>query len=227
MDLKSKSVGEAKIDYFIKGAAPKLLIHSGTHGDEYQVIESVKKAVGKYHDFLPDFVFVPEVSPSAVARRKRNNEVGVDMNRSFFDDSPIEEVVANMEIVKEFAPFDLCATFHEEPEFGDFYMYQSGEHDCTNDSKWLAFKREIGNLGVGFLNGTDDPGDPVLKYEFVEGYRHVPRPEGGYKESGEFDYWSINRNFVRYALIPEIPEKLNQEIKDKIVDLFFRQFLLK
>ncbi len=226
MVLKSKLAGKARIDYFVKGLRPKLLIHSGTHGDEYKVIESVKKAVEKHHDFLPDFVFVPVVSPSAVEIRKRKNGDGVDLNRSFFDDSPIEEVRVNMEIVKEYGQFDLFISFHEEPALDTFYMYQSGDHNCTNDPEWIAFKKAVRNLGVGLLTGTDDPHDVVLGYEFIDGYRHVPLPEGGYEESGEFDYWAINRKLVKYALIPEVPLKLDQGTKDGVVDLFFQKMLL-
>ena len=53
------SVRLPSFEYFIKGKNPKLLIHSGTHGDEFEVIDIVKKCVLKYEDKLPDFVFVP------------------------------------------------------------------------------------------------------------------------------------------------------------------------
>ncbi len=92
-------VGETKLKYFIKGSNPRLLIHSGTHGDEWGVIEPVKLAVKKYEDQLPDFVFVPEVSPSAVMNRTRVNSGSVDLNRSFTEGTNESEVLANMKII--------------------------------------------------------------------------------------------------------------------------------
>lgn len=219
------------VDYLVKGKRPRLLIHSGIHGDEYGVIASVKLAMEKYRELLPDFVFVPEVSPSAVERKQHINRDGVNLNRSFFDDSPIEEVRDNMEIIKKYAPFDLCVTFHEEPEYTDFYMYQykcqKEDNDGIDDSNWLAFKKDLDNLNIGLLNGIDDPNDPILGYKITDGYRYFPQPKGGYQETGELEYWAINRNLIHNILTPEVPTHLSSEKKNDLVDLFFRHFLLK
>lgn len=224
MDLKSKSVGAVRIDYLVKGTNPKLLIHSGTHGDEYGVIESVHLAVEKYENRLPDFVYVPAVSPSAVARRERNNGDGVDLNRNFFENSPVGEAKVNFEIVRE-EKFDLVVTFHEDngPN-AKFYMYDNG---CGLEEKdsWKNFKDGIEAMGVGLLNGSDDPDDPYLNYTFTEGYHYWSVPVEGY-EGGSFDAWATRNKVVKKALIPEIPGHLSQDKKNKVVDLFFQKILL-
>jgi succinylglutamate desuccinylase len=67
--------------YYTHGKNPKLLIHTGTHGDEHAVIEIAKLAVEKYENELPSFVFVPEVFHAVL--KKTRNWANRDMNRSF------------------------------------------------------------------------------------------------------------------------------------------------
>ena len=220
-----KVLGQTEIPYFVSGDSPSLLIHAGTHGDESGVIESVRRAVEKYESRLPDFVYVPVVSPSAVAARKRVNMDGLDLNRSFFDDSRVAEVEANLSIVRDHK-FDLMATFHEDTFWeSTLYLY---DINCGigGGEAWKKFKAEIEVLGLNLLNGLDDPKDPTLNFSFVDGYHYFPKAAEGYS-GGSFDAWAIRNGVVRGALVPEIPGKLTQGKKNKVVDLFFRRFLVK
>lgn len=220
-----KALGQTQIPYFVSGDSPTLLIHSGTHGDESGVIESVRMAVEKYEKQLPDFLYVPVVSPSAVAARKRANMDGLDLNRSFFDESRVSEVEANLSIGRG-RKFDLMATFHEDPYWETtFYLY---DINCSvgQSEAWKKFRDEIEELGLNLLNGPDDPKDPTLNYTFEEGYHYFSAAAEGYL-GGSFDAWAIRNGVIKGALVPEIPGKLAQEKKNKLVDLFFRRFLVK
>ncbi|MFZ2202652.1 MAG: hypothetical protein WAV56_04670 [Microgenomates group bacterium] len=220
-----KVLGKTEIPYFVSGGSPTLLIHAGTHGDESGVVDSVRAAVTKYEEQLPDFLFVPTISPSAVAAQTRINMDGLDLNRNFFDDSRVSEVEANLSIVRG-RKFDLMATFHEDPFWDStFYLY---DINCGVGERaaWKKFKDEIGVLGLNLLNGTDDPKDPTLNYTFEEGYHYFSVAAEGYL-GGSFDAWAIRNGVIKGALVPEIPGKMDQEKKNKVVDLFFRRFLLK
>lgn len=223
MDAKIKIVNEAEIKYFVKGENPTLLIHSGTHGDESGVIESVKLAVNKYENQLPEFIFVPMVSPSAVKRKTRENIDGVDMNRSFYDGCRIPEVQANMEIMKGMS-FDMMISFHEDTDAdAKFYLYDIRGSNLGNTEKWKHFKNEVIASGFELLTGLDDPADPKLSYLFVDGYRHFNL--GDVKEA--LSYWAADHRIIKKSLEPEIPTHLTREKKNELVDLIFRHFLIR
>jgi len=62
-----------KIPYFLSGNNPQLLIVSGTHGDEFAIISSLDEIIQKYIDDLVPFMYIPELSPSAVRQKTRTN----------------------------------------------------------------------------------------------------------------------------------------------------------
>lgn len=99
MELKIRTVGDIEVQYYISGKQPSLLLLTGTHGDELEVIDCLKKTIKINLAQLPEFVFIPEMSPSAVLQKTRLNKDGLDINRHFFDDSDIEEVKAVMKII--------------------------------------------------------------------------------------------------------------------------------
>ncbi len=214
-----------EIPYFVKGVSPTLLIHSGTHGDEYGVIESVKKAVEKYERELPDFVYVPVVSPSAVTKKTRENEDGIDINRYFLENSVLAEVKANFSIVKN-RKLDLLVSFHEDCCWNKtFYLYDVN-CDLEKNESWQRFRLELKLDGLDLLTGVDDPDDPTLNLSFVDGYHFFSAPKNGYP-GGAFDAWAFRNKIINRFLNPEIPGKLIQKKKNEVVDLFFRSFLLK
>lgn len=69
--VQSKQVGS--VNYYQKGTNPKILIHCGTHGDEYRSITPLTNYVLENHENLNDFIFVPEFSPTAVQQKTRTN----------------------------------------------------------------------------------------------------------------------------------------------------------
>src|SRR3989338_4995521 len=64
------------IRYFQKGESPSVLIISGSHGDEFEIVPLIEFYLQKYEEFMPNFVFVPRVSPSAALTKTRLNGEG-------------------------------------------------------------------------------------------------------------------------------------------------------
>lgn len=208
-----------ELEYFVKGDNPKLLIHSGTHGDEFDVVEFVKKAVEKYEDMLPDFVFVPVVSPSAVNLRTRFNKNGHDLNRTFFDDSEDLEVMSNIEIIGD-NKFELFVSFHEDFEFFDYYIYDEGFSNKSTP-RVLKNNKNIHDLGINLFSGVDDP---ILNTEFVDGYKKFDLDKN-VKNNGMITTWMLSTGRVIDTLTPEIPMRIDLSLKEKIVDTFFKDVL--
>ncbi len=207
-----------------KGNKPRLLIHTGTHGDEYGVIKMVEECLKKYESKLPDYIFVPEVSPSAVEMKTRKNKYGHDMNREFLSNSDDPEVQENIKIIKN-ERFDLFVSFHEDWEFPEYYIYDWG---YTNKPSELVTKHNeyLKENGIRLLNGVDDPTDPHLGYKFSEGYNksiHVKKEQ----DDGIISDWVLNRNIATDYLLPEIPQRLSDKKKKFIVDSFFTEVILK
>lgn len=211
-----------ELEYFVKGDNPKLLIHSGTHGDEFDVIDLVKKAVEKYEGKLPDFVFVPMVSPSAVQNKTRVNKNGKDLNRIFYSNSTEIEVQENIKVLEGFC-FDLVVSFHEDPEFNTYYIYDESQDELISE-KVLNHIEIIKNLNVKLLTGLDDTNDPHLGHAFVEGYSKFHYPDERVAD-GTVTLWAYSENKTKGTLTPEIPGTLNLSEKDMIVDTFFKHVL--
>lgn len=201
----------------IQGNHPTLCIVAGTHGDEYGVIASVEKTIQTYAHLLPDFVWIPEISPSAVARKTRKNTDEVDVNRSFQDSSLLKEVVDVMEAVRKFH-FTTVMNFHEDVELNTFYCYDTGSNP---PSGWDPLCATLSKLGIPLLNGVDDPKDPVLGYTFKDGYCSYTPTRDGSLES-----WMHMHGLAERIFTPEIPGRLTPKLKDAVVDAIFSCLIL-
>lgn len=210
--------------YYISGEKPKLLIHSGTHGDEAEVTDFVMEAIVKYEDQLPPFIFVPKVTPSGIAQKTRKNNQGHDMNREFFTESKDEEVQANIEIILG-KQFEIFVSFHEDPELAEYYLYDVGFGKQRNELV-LKHNELMKKQGVELLTGIDDVEDTSLGFHFEEGYNKMEFPEGE-PDDGTISAWVLNRKIAKDYLLPEIPGKASREIKKYIVDSFFTEVILK
>lgn len=208
-------LSQGSVEFFISGSKPKLLIHSGTHGDEAGVIPMVEQAMKEYLQLLPNLVFVPRVSPSAVVLGTRVNTERIDINRSFYDGSKSTEVQDNIRIVAPFT-FDLAVSFHEDPEFDCYYIYDSSATKKPNNFI-LDHNAFLLSQGIKLLNGLDDPNDEELGYEFVNGYRkfcHDPQMQ----DNGMINVWLLNNGIAGQTFLPEIPGKLSHIKKKLIID---------
>jgi hypothetical protein len=219
-----KVSASSNFHYFVSGDKPKILIHCGTHGDEGDVTQYVVKALKKYEKALPPFLFIPEVSPTAIDSCLRNNAFGNDMNRKFFSDSLDQEVKINIEVIKD-KKFDLFLSFHEDPHGPDYYLYDVGYRKTENE---IAKKHNqlLKSRGIGLLNGVDDSEDEDLGFVFEEGYNKMVFQQSD-KDDGTISAWVLNRHIAEEYLLPEIPGKAGSETKEFIVDSFLSEVVLK
>lgn len=210
--------GEAAISYYKKGAHPRWLLFSGTHGDEAGVIASVRAYLGAREKELPDFVWVPEVSPSAVRLGTRRNERGLDINRVFTMDTDEPEVTANRMIV-DGKTFDLFVDFHEDPTTDAFYLYDS--LDARGEKSFDAMYQEVQSLGVPLYRGVDDE---ELGLQVENGYVVCSNYDAAPEKGDVYTSWKYlkDRAIVKWRLLTvEVPGKASRETKDKIVALVF------
>lgn len=212
-----------KFEYFTKGSKPRLLLHAGTHGDEYESIDYVTEAIIKYEDLLPSFIYVPHVSPSAVDSKTRKNINDKDLNRVFFDESSEQEVIWNKQVMTG-NKFDLAVTFHEDPEFREYYIYDEGK-DLVPTKLVLDHNKYLHNNFVELLTGYDDPKDPDLAIHFTDGYKRFELEND--HESGMVTTWALHKGIIEHILVPEVPGQFNLKMKKFVVDSFFRKVILK
>lgn len=211
------------IEYFTKGEKPTLLLLSGMHGDEYGVIEHVISYVEKHESEFPDFLFIPRVSPSAIARKTRRNENNKDLNRSFID-PPIESEVHDvMDIIHEHH-FTWCINFHEDPDLKrTFYLYDTDE---LPEPDLTALRESIKNTGAQLHTGIDDPLDANLGLQVTEGY--ISTPYDTMPQDVGFSWvWFYKHNLVDRSIDIEIPGQAPSELKQTLVETVFSFFLPK
>lgn len=220
MQLPDKRLQNGRLEYYIYGDNPQILIDSGTHGDESEIIPMVGSCIEKYLDRLPNFLYVPKVSSTALALGTRKNKDGVDLNRNFMDQTQIQEAIDYMELVKPHH-FQAVYSFHEDLSQKNFYMYDSFDLQGTRELQ--KFKDELLSLGVGLFTGIDDPDDPILRYQIEEGYHHYLT----FRTDGTSTSWMAKNGIVERIMEPEIPGKVSKEKKAQMVDAVFRHFILQ
>lgn len=227
--LNYQEIASTKQRFCIKGNNPTILIVSGTHGDEYEIVPFVEKAVIKYENQLSDFLYIPEVSPSAVSLKTRKNKEGLDINRSFFKEVESEEVLQMMQLWSKYK-FDLFLTIHEDPAQDSFYLYDGMKAEYFNQLKlegspeFDSLRKDILNLGINLYTGTDDAADPHLSYQVLNGYAHWPMIHNDHSS----DYWLlVEKEIAKHVINPEIPGKISPDKKREIVHAIFKRILLK
>lgn len=76
---------QPKAEYCLRGNNPEVLLLTVIHGDEKEVRKSVEQTLRSELYQKTNYMFIPEVSPSAAQAGTRENVQGVDLNRSFND----------------------------------------------------------------------------------------------------------------------------------------------
>lgn len=210
------------LDYFQKGEQPSLLIHSGLHGDEHSIIPLVQRAITQFEPQLPDFIYVPRVSPGAVAAGTRSNGRGLDLNRSFVPDAQEPEVLANQALVSQHH-FSLLISFHEDTNFDGFYLYDS--HYPYHRHQFHNFSQNLKQANLPLYTGLDDPSDPSLGYTVVNGHAlwtittHT-------KLNGTFDDWAFRHKIIDRLVMPEIPSRWSTQQKQVVINHIFTDLIL-
>ena len=196
---------------------PTLLIDSGTHGDEAEIIPFIQRALKKYRSQLPPYLYIREVSPSAVRRATRMNGEGFDLNRVFYDGSPSREVQSLIHLLTPHR-FSLGVSFHMDLINDAFYLYDSG--NFLGHPILEKFQSELEHHGVSLLSGVDDPDDSVLGDTYSRGYPVHP-PSKMHPDDKTMWSWLLTHGVARRLLMPEIPGTMTMEQKAFIVDATF------
>ena len=207
--------------YYQSSRTPKLLLTSGFHGDEADVIPLLTDIIFAHKDRLPPFLFIPIASPSAVSLGTRLNKNNVDINRSYYLDSPEEESQALMHLLSGFR-FDIAYSFHEHPGETRFYLYDMG--DGKDISKIENLKKRILALGIPLFSGVDDLEDPTLGYHIVDG--HVLEDEEETIRHGFFNGYLLTADITKRHINPEIPGAISKEKKAAILQAIFDILIL-
>lgn len=203
--------------YILRGDTPKLLILSGTHGDETEVTTCVTRYINSHQDILPDYLYIPDTSPSACALKTRRNNLGNDLNRQFTRNPTDPEVIAISNILKPYS-FQLCLAFHEDPDRStSFYIYDS---DVMTQDLLHVYRKHISQTGARLYAGIDDPADKDLSLEIHSGYVSTTI-EASTIETGFSMRWLIENNIVKRVFNPEIPGKAKIPLKQALVDAMF------
>lgn len=218
-----KKSGSIQNRFLLKGRAPELEIDCGMHGDEKGVIPLVEAAIFAHLSELPDTLYIPEMSPSAVMQGTRLNAQGDDINRSFLDDSRDSEAQLVMDVLRNYK-FKKTVSFHEDRD--DFcYVYDAGGESLEGTSALENMRSQMQSLGVELLDGIDDPADATLGNLFSRGYKHFP-VETQKGDSGLSGSWLLSHGVTEKALTVEIPMHLDADVKEKLVDIFFKSLII-
>ena len=207
--------------YYQSSQTPLLLLTSGFHGNEADVIPLLTDIIFAQKDRLPPFLFIPIASPSAVSLGTRLNKNNVDINRSYYLDSPEEEAQALMHILGGFR-FDIAYSFHEHPGENRFYLYDMG--DGLETKKIEMLKQKILGLGIPLLTGIDDLEDPTLGSHIIDGY--LLEDEEETIQHGFFNGYLLTADITTRHINPEIPGAVSKEKKSAILQAIFDILIL-
>ena len=104
----------------------RILLSAGTHGDEPAGPEAVLEFLESDHSTLLEtfaFFVLPCINPYGYVHNTRENSAGIDINRSFEDDTTQEAVLIKKALRDQ--RFDLFIEFHEDWEFEGFYLFEN------------------------------------------------------------------------------------------------------
>jgi predicted deacylase len=217
------SYGRTQLTYTVTEKKPTIFIVSGFHGDESESITPLIQAVTQYEHILPPFLFVPVVSPTAVKLKTRTNEHAIDINRSYFLDTQEEEAKALMTLLENYS-FETVYSFHEDPDYTSFYMYDYGNHQQIEQIGKLL--RALQRHGISLFTGIDDPSDTTLEHMVIDGYVGIDESNDISKiEYGFFSEYMFSMNKCKRDYTFEIPGMVSTEKKFEIIDIIFRTFI--
>jgi hypothetical protein len=210
------------IHYYVSSfpeTAKKVLIVSGLHGNEGGVIEPLFDFLHHWENTSPSIVFIPDMCPSALKKRKRNNVFRRNENRIFGLGIHDPENSIVKKIITDHAPYDLVVSFHEDPELPEAYLYDVGKDDPAIRLK--EWQQGVKEAGINLLNGVDDPNDRALLNVFVDGYNLAPVA----LQNGQFEHWVVKEHLAKRSLTIEIPSSAAKEQKKKLIEVSFQQLI--
>lgn len=199
--------------YYTQGSHPRILLFSGMHGNEYESGRILTNYLADYASTLPDFVYIPEVSPSAVVAQTRTNAYDHDINRQFILHTQDPEAKAVMHIVEPYK-FNLCIDIHEDPDRTmSLYIYDTSH---MSQEELEAYRSCIQTTDARLYTGIDDIDDEHLMLQVDKGYVCL-----GYEKSNETagfsSRWLYETGIAKRTFTVEIPGKAEGTLKKSII----------
>lgn len=205
---------ELGITYYTHGTNPSILFLSGMHGDEAQSARLMRAYLRNESENMPDFVYIPEVSPSAVKAGTRKNGYDHDINRFFLRTDEDPEVNTVTGILMRFTPKRII-DIHEDPErTSAFYLYDTGHMDAEELERMRAL---VHTTGARLYTGIDDIEDQTLGHHVDQGYISLPARIID-ERSGFFVQWADEQFPETRHFGLEIPGKAGEALKTNIIE---------
>lgn len=204
---------QGRLPYILSGESPRVLLLSGMHGDEYESGALLEHYLRTYASSLPSFLYIPQVSPSAVEVKKRKNRYGNDINRQFVRGSKDPEALSVMSLVSQYR-FSLCVDVHEDPDRTlGFYLYDS-EQMTINELE--RYRELVQQTDARLYSGVDDVDDEHLNLLVEKGYVSLGFEKtagtAGFLSKWLYDERRANRSFTL-----EIPGKAGRTVKQQLI----------
>ncbi len=196
---------------------PKILLLSGTHGDETAIIPSIFKSLEQYRAQLPPCLYIPYLSPSACRKQTRQNGSGININRYFFDSATDPEVISGQKLLRDHT-FDFCFDFHMDTQFDSFYLYTNFGFDPIVKK---LFYNSIMESQIALFNGIDDPNDQTLRNQIDNGYL-LDKNEN----KGSTWRWLLDRGITQKVVTFEIPVHIEEREQTILIDLIFKNLIV-
>jgi len=202
------------LEYLLSDSSPPVvLLLSGMHGDEYEAGNLLEAYVREHQDELLPFLYIPKVSPTAVAQATRKNRFGNDINRQFLEATRDPEAERMMRLLKRYV-FRIAIDLHEDPDRTQaFYLYDSG---LMSPDQLGIYRGIVNQTGARLYTGIDDIDDEHLKRHIDRGYISLP-PNEFPASSGFSSVWMLQQGVVRRAFTLEIPGKAPPELKRSLL----------
>lgn len=202
---------------------PSLLFIAGFHGDETECISALSECLERYITDLPSFLYIPYACPSAVQLKRRANQHGRDINRSYYHESEDEEASALMQFLQPYS-FRTVYSFHEDPDQQSFYLYDMAIE--PEKESFQSLFSAISAAGTPIFTGIDDPDDMSLNVPIENGYIGFKENIGMKIEHGFFNEFTFNTGKSERHITFEIPGNVSQAQKQGIVQQIFNSYIL-
>lgn len=183
------------------------------HGNENESGALLMAFLADNGTLFPDFVYIPEVSPSAVSAKTRINAYGHDINRQFTTNTQDPEALSVMHIVKSYR-FSLCIDIHEDPDRTmSCYLYDTA---LMTTDELEAYRACIRTTDARLYTGIDDIDDEHLMLQVDKGYVSL-----GYEQSSETagfsSRWLYESGIAKRTFTVEIPGKAAPSLKQSVI----------
>lgn len=199
--------------YFLHGDIPRVLLFSGMHGDEYESGRLLEAYLSENYQSLPSLLYIPRISPSAVAAGTRRNKYGNDINRQFLASTSDPEAKAVMSLLSAFH-FDVCIDVHEDPDRTlGFYLYDTEQ---MNDEELINYRAAVHTTGARLYTGVDDVDDENLNLTVEKGYVSLGF-EKTQEVSGFSSRWLYDQSISRRSFTLEIPGRGPTLLKKSLI----------